>query len=144
MSPIQRVATVSGIIFLIVSAAGFAAGAGGHGMMSMSTGVLLGLFPVNVLHNGVHMLFGVWGVWAGWSARRAIAYALGSGAAYLVLAIAGMISPVLLGVVPIGGYDVVLHLVLAGVLAGSGFWAMWFAPASASVSQRPAQPRKAA
>ena len=134
MTPIQRVATVSGILFLIVSALGFAAGAGGHPMMNMSTGMLLGLFPVNLLHNLVHMAFGVWGVWAGWSARRAVVYALGSGAAYLVLAICGMITPTLLGVVPIGGYDVVLHLVLAVALAGAGFWAMWFAPAAATPS----------
>jgi hypothetical protein len=142
MTPIQRVATVSGIIFLVVSAAGFAAAAGGHGMMNMSTGMLLGLFPVNVLHNVVHMLFGVWGVWAGRSVGRSVAYALGSGAVYLVLAISGMITPVLLGIVPIGGYDVLLHLVLAVALAGAGFWAMWFAPAT--VPQRAAQPRQAA
>src|SRR5690349_16093561 len=107
MLSIQRVATLFGIVFFLVSALGFAAGAGGHPMVNMHTGMLLGLFPVNVLHNAVHMLFGVWGVWAGWSTRRAVIYALGSGAAYLVLAICGMITPVLLGVVPIGGYDVV-------------------------------------
>jgi Domain of unknown function (DUF4383) len=142
MPSIQRVATFSGILFLVVSAVGFAIGAAGHPMMNMSTGMLLGLFPVNVLHNAVHMLFGVWGIWAGRSAARSVAYALGSGAAYLVLAVCGMITPVLLGIVPIGGYDVLLHLVLAVALAGSGFWAMWFAPASAQ--QPVAQPRKAA
>jgi len=141
-SSIQRVATLSGILFLTVSAVGFAAGAGGHQMLGMNTGMLLGLFPVNVLHNVVHMLFGIWGIWSGWSARRSIAYALGSGAAYLVLAILGMLTPTLLGMVPIGGYDVVLHLVLAVALAGAGFWAMWFA--SAPAQQPVAQPRRAA
>lgn len=142
MSSIQRVATVSGIIFILVSLVGFAVGAAGHPMMNMSTGMLLGLFPVNALHNAVHLLFGVWGLWAARSAARSVAYALGSGAAYLVLAICGMFTPMLLGIVPIGGYDVVLHLVLAVVLAGAGFWAMWFAPAPAQ--QRSAQPRAAA
>jgi hypothetical protein len=140
MSSIQRVATVSGIIFLAVSAVGFAAGAAGHSMMNMSTDMLLGLFPVNVLHNAVHALFGVWGIWAGRNAGRSVAYALGSGAAYLVLAICGMFTPVLLGMVPIGGYDVLLHLALAVCLAGAGFWAMWFAPAP----QRGAEIRRAA
>lgn len=139
---IQLVATVSGIIFLAVSALGFAAGGGGHPMLHMSPGLLLGLFPVNVLHNAVHMAFGLWGVWAGRSAARSVTYALGSGAAYLVLAICGMITPSLLGMVPIGGYDVVLHLALAVSLAGAGFWAMWFAPAQAT--KPAAQPRKAA
>lgn len=141
MTSIQRVATVSGIVFLVVAALGFAADAAGHPMMSMSTGMLLGLFPVNSLHNVVHMLFGLWGVWAGRSAGRSVAYALGSGAAYLVLAICGMFTPVLLGMVPIGGYDVVLHLVLAVTLASAGFWAMWFAPAP---QQRAAQQPRAA
>jgi hypothetical protein len=141
MPSIQRVATVSGILFLIVAALGFAADAS-HPMMNMPQGMLLGIFPVNSLHNVVHMLFGVWGVWAGRGAGRAVAYALGSGAVYLVLAVCGMFTPVLLGIVPIGGYDVVLHLVLAVVLAGAGFWAMWFAPAPQQRSAQ--QPRAAA
>ena len=144
MSSIQRVATLSGVVFLAVSAVGFAAGAGGHPMTGMSTGMLLGLFPVNVLHNVVHMLFGVWGIWAGRSASRSVAYALASGGVYLVLAVCGMLTPSLLGIVPIGGYDVVLHLALAVVLAGAGFWAMWFAPAAKTASQQGAQPRRAA
>jgi hypothetical protein len=142
MTSIQRVATVSGILFLVVSAVGFGAGAPGHPMMNMSTGMMLGLFPVNTLHNGVHMLFGLWGIWAGRKVARSVTYALGSGGAYLVLAICGMFTPDLLGMVPIGGYDVVLHLVLAVALAGAGFWAMWFAPAPAQ--QRAEQPRRAA
>lgn len=133
MLSIQRVATVSGILFVAVGALGFAAAGSMHAMMSMGSGaMLLGLFPVNALHNLVHIAFGVWGIWAGRSVGRSIAYALGSGAAYLVLAVVGIFTPVLLGVVPIGGYDVVLHLVLAVLLATAGFWAAWFAPAPAA------------
>lgn len=141
MPSIQRVATISGALFVLVGLVGFIAGAAGHPMMNMSTDMLLGLFPVNSLHNAVHMLFGVWGLWAGRNAGRSVAYALGSGAAYLVLAICGVFTPVLLGIVPIGGYDVLLHLVLAVVLAGAGFWAMWFAPAHTTQAT---QARKAA
>lgn len=141
MTSIQRVATLSGILFLAVAAFGFAS-IGRHSMMNMSSGMILGLFPVNSLHNVVHMLFGLWGVWAGRSASRSVTYALGSGAAYLALAVCGMFTPVLLGMVPIGGYDVVLHLVLAVGLAGAGFWSMWFAPAAAA--QPVAQSRRAA
>ena len=130
MLSIQRVATVSGILFILASVLGFAAAGSMQGMMAMGSGtMLLGVFPVNVLHNLVHLAFGVWGVWAGRSAGRAIAYAFGSGAAYLLLAVVGFFTPTLLGMVPIGGYDVVLHLALAIVLAGAGFWAAWFAPA---------------
>jgi hypothetical protein len=129
MVSIQRVATISGAIFLVVGLLGFTPI--GMGAMQMGDGgsaMLLGMFPVNALHNVVHMLFGVWGVWAGRSASRSVTYALGSGAAYLLLGIVGMFTTSLLGIVPIGGYDVYLHLALAIALAGFGFWALWFAP----------------
>jgi hypothetical protein len=125
---IQRVATISGIVFILVSLLGMLSG----GMPGMQMGgasvMLVGLFPVNLLHNLVHMGFGVWGVIAGRGERSSVAYALGSGLAYMVLGVVGIFTDSLLGMVPIGGYDVVLHLVLALALAGCGFWAMWFAP----------------
>ncbi len=125
---IQRVATVSGAVFILVAILGIVSG----GMPGMKMGgasvMLLGLFPVNLLHNLVHGAFGVWGVIAGRSEKASVAYALGSGAAYLLLGVIGMFTDSLLGMVPIGGYDVVLHLVLAIALAGCGFWAMWYAP----------------
>jgi hypothetical protein len=129
MTAIQRVATISGAIFVLVSLAGFTPI--GMGVMQMDgngAGMLLGMFPVNALHNVVHLLFGIWGLWAGRTAARSLTYALGSGGAYLLLGVLGLFTDSLLGIVPIGGYDVYLHLVLAVVLAGCGFWAMWFAP----------------
>jgi hypothetical protein len=125
---IQRVATISGIAFIVASLLGLVAG----GMPGMKMGgasvMLLGLFPVNMLHNLVHLAFGVWGVIAGRGERASVTYALGSGVSYMILGVVGMFTDSLLGMVPIGGYDVVLHLVLAVMLAGCGFWAMWFAP----------------
>jgi len=125
---IQRVATISGIVFILVSLLGIVSG----GMPGMKMGgasvLLLGFFPVNLLHNLVHMAFGVWGVIAGRGERASVTYALGSGLAYMLLGVVGMFTDSLLGMVPIGGYDVVLHLALALVLAGCGFYAMWFAP----------------
>jgi hypothetical protein len=128
MFSIQRVATVSGVIFILVGLLGFTTMGMGGMSMGASSVMLLGLFPVNMLHNVVHMLFGVWGVIAGRGAKASVTYALGSGAAYLLLGVMGLFTDSLLGIVPIGGYDVVLHLVLAVVLAGFGFWTMWFAP----------------
>jgi hypothetical protein len=137
---------VFGAVFLLVGALGFTA-TGMHMGMDMSAApapLLLGLFPVNALHNVVHLLFGAWGVWAARSAGRSLAYAFGSGAAYMALAILGMITPTLLGIVPIGGYDVVLHLAVACVLAGCGFWAMWFAPRQPVAQSADAPQRRAA
>jgi hypothetical protein len=128
MVSIQRVATISGVVFILVALLGFTPVGMPFMQMGGTSPMLLGMFPVNALHNVVHMLFGVWGLVAGRSAARSVVYALGSGAAYLALGVMGLFTDTLLGVVPIGGYDVVLHLVLAVVLAGFGFWAMWFTP----------------
>lgn len=124
---IQRVAAIFGVVFVLVGLAGFTPA--GMGLMRMDHSgahTLLGLFPVNALHNAVHLAFGLWGLWASRSAAQSIVYALGSGAAYLVLGVLGIFTNSLFGIVPIGGYDVHLHLVLAAFLAGFGFLAIWF------------------
>ena len=66
-SSIQAIALVVGVVFLLVGIAGFVPGlttgdlgGAGHGSMAM----LLGLFQVSVLHNVVHLLFGVVGLLA--------------------------------------------------------------------------------
>jgi len=130
---IQRVATISGVVFILVSVLGLFAGGMPGMQMGAASVMLLGFFPVNLLHNLVHGLFGVWGVIAGRSEKASVTYALGSGVVYLLLGVLGLFTDSLLGVVPIGGYDVVLHLALAIVLAGCGFWALWFAPQRAPV-----------
>ena len=130
---IQRVATIFGVVFIVVSVLGLVAG-GMPGMkMGAASVMLLGFFPVNMLHNLVHGAFGVWGLVAGRGEKSSVVYALGSGMAYLLLGVLGLFTDSLLGMVPIGGYDVVLHLVLAVALAGCGFWALWFAPQRAPV-----------
>jgi hypothetical protein len=128
MFSIQRVAALSGIVFVLVSLLGFVLMGMGGMQMTGPSFLLLGFFPVNALHNLVHGLFGVWGLVAARGARASLVYALGSGAVYLLLGIVGLFTESLLGIVPIGGYDVVLHLALAIVLAGCGFWSMWFVP----------------
>lgn len=127
MLSIQRVATYSGALFILLGVLAFTPV--GMPLMQMGAGtpMLLGLFPVNALHNVVHMLFGVWGLIAGRSASRATTYALASGAAYLVLGVLGLFTNDVLGIV-IGGYDVVLHLFLAVTLASLGCWSLWSAP----------------
>jgi hypothetical protein len=135
MTAIQRLAMVFGAIFVLVSLAGFTPiGMGVMQMDGSGSGMLLGLFPVNALHNVVHLLFGVWGLWASRTGARSLTYALGSGAAYLLLGVLGFFTPTLLGIVPIGGYDVYLHLLLAVVLAGCGLGAMFFEPDRARVT----------
>jgi hypothetical protein len=89
---------------------------------------LLGLFPVNVLHNAVHLLFGIWGLVASRTFNGARSYARIAGVLYLLLAVLGLVVPNGFGLVPLGGYDVWLHVALGLVLAVVGFTARELRP----------------
>ena len=89
---------------------------------------LLGVFPVNVLHNAVHLLFGIWGLVASRTFGGAKSYAQIAGVLYLLLAGLGFAVPNGFGLVPLGGNDVWLHLVLGLVLAVVGFAAKELRP----------------
>ena len=84
---------------------------------------ILGLFPVNLLHNLAHLILGVWGIVAARSFGGAKAYAQIAGVLYLLLAILGFVDPTTFGMMPIGGADVWLHVALALVLLAAGFTA---------------------
>lgn len=121
---VQKVALVFGIGFLVATVAGFVA----TGFSNMDPNPetapkALGVFPVNVLHNVVHLIFGVWGVLAARSFTGAKSYCQISGAIYLVLVVLGFIAPTGFGLVPLGGTDPWLHLVLGVPLAYFGFTA---------------------
>ena len=106
-----------GVVFLLVGALGFVTTGTS---MAVDAGSLLGLFPVNLLHNLVHVLFGVWGLVAGRSGAQAVQYCTLGGAIYLVLAVLGVFIPTTFGLIPIGGHDVWLHALLGAVLLGVG------------------------
>lgn len=88
-------------------------------------GYLLGLFPVNIVHNLVHLAIGAWGIWGysnGITGSRA--FARGITVVYGLLAIMGLI-PVLnttFGLVPLFGHDIWLHAGTAVLAAYFG----WF------------------
>lgn len=117
---VQRVAQLFGVIFLLVGVLGFVASG-----MSMDANMdtapkLLGLFPVNVLHNAVHLLFGVWGLLAARTVAGATQYAKIGGGIYLVLVILGFVAPTTFGLIPIGGNNIWLHAVIGIVLLAVG------------------------
>ncbi len=84
---------------------------------------LLGLFPVNVVHNIVHLLFGVWGVIGARSFGGARSYLLGAGVVYAVLFIYGLFvgEDDDANFIPMNNADDWLHLLLAVALLGSYF-----------------------
>ena len=86
-------------------------------------GLLFGLFPVNLLHNVVHVLFGIWGLFAARSPGGARGYFKSVAIIYAVLGVMGLIPGLrtTFGLIPLYGHDVWLHFLLAGVAAYFGF-----------------------
>jgi hypothetical protein len=124
----HRFAMIYGIAFLVVGVAGFIPGVTTphtHPEITAGTGLglLFGLFPVNLLHNIVHVLFGIWGVFAARTLGAARMYFRAVAIIYLVLGIMGVIPGLrtTFGLIPLYGHDVWLHLLLAGVAAYFGF-----------------------
>ena len=83
--------------------------------MTQNYGDLLGLFPVNLLHNVVHILFGLWGLLAYRSLGGSVTYFRSVAIIYAILTLLGLIPSfdTTFGLIPIYGNDVWLHAVLA-------------------------------
>jgi hypothetical protein len=120
---LQKLAGVFGVIFIIIAVLGSIAPGGLVMAMDPTTGMVLGVFPVNLLHNIVHLLFGVWGLVASrsWSGSKTF-FTVG-GIIYVVLTCVGFLSPTGFGLVPLGGADIWLHAVLAIAMLGLGLTA---------------------
>lgn len=130
MSVFRRFALILGILFLLVGAAGFIPGlTQPHShpdvMVTAGLGLVMGLFPVNVLHNLAHLLFGAWGLLASRSDGASRTYGKVVAIAYALLAVMGLITAMRLytgfGFVPLYGHDIWLHALLAGAGAYIGF-----------------------
>jgi hypothetical protein len=129
---IRTFALIYGLVFTLAGIAGFVPalvtpheGAGHALAIEQGAGDLLGLFPVNVLHNLVHIAFGVWGLAVYRNDRAAIGYARSVAVIYAVFVIMGFIPGLdtVFGLVPLHGNDLWLHAALAAVAAYFGF--MW-------------------
>ncbi|MFG1889328.1 DUF4383 domain-containing protein [Micromonospora sp. NPDC049051] len=124
-APVRRAATVVAVVFLLVGVLGFVPGItsdyydlrfAGHD----SEAKLFGLFQVSVLHNIVHLLFGVAGLALARSVAGARAYLIGGGAIYLVLWLYGLAVDHNSGAnfIPVNNADNWLHLFLGvGMIA---------------------------
>src|SRR5215212_2002718 len=127
----QRFALVFGIIYLIVGILGFIPVppilvpieivGPFAGVMGPFEGFLLGLFPVNWLHNLVHIGIGAAGLASYRSPIGARSYALVVGVLYIVLAVVGLFLPTFFGLLPLGGFDITLHALTAILALGVYF-----------------------
>ena len=79
---------------------------------------LLGLFQVSVLHNIVHLLFGIAGLALAATASGARTYLIGGGAVYLLLFLLGIVGGG--DWIPANDADNWLHLLLGGAMIGLG------------------------
>src|SRR5438477_11611216 len=83
---VKRIAMLFGVVFLLVGVLGlFLTPAGMQMGVDANAKPLLGLFPVNLLHNVVHIAFGVWGLLAARTFSGAQAYCKIGGVVYLLL-----------------------------------------------------------
>ncbi len=126
---VRTLATVVAAVFLLVGVLGFVPGiTTGYDTMSFaghtSEAKLLGIFQVSILHNIVHLLFGLAGLAMARSTSGAINYLIGGGAVYLVLFLYGLLidHDSSANFVPINSADNVLHLVLGLGMIGLGMW----------------------
>ncbi|GAA1341984.1 DUF4383 domain-containing protein [Saccharothrix algeriensis] len=126
-TPVQMAAMVVGVVFLLVGIAGFIPGlttnydtlqfAGHH-----SEALLLGLFQVSILHNLVHLAFGVAGLALARTVRGAYLYLVVGGVVYLLLWLYGLLigHDSAANFVPLNNADNWLHLLLAVGMIGLG------------------------
>jgi Domain of unknown function (DUF4383) len=118
----RTVAAVLGVTFVLIGVVGFlpdplvqpdaADGA---------TGALFGLLPINPLHNLVHLTIGAALLYSSMATASAITAARIVGVVYLALGVLGFVSPRGLGLLPLGGADIVLHLGTGLALLAIGF-----------------------
>ena len=122
---LRLAARVVGVVFLLVGVLGFVPGiTTDYGDMSFashdSMAMLLGVFQVSILHNLVHLLFGVAGIVLSRTDSGARAYLVGGGAIYLVLWVYGLVvdQASAANFVPVNTADNWLHLLLGlGMIA---------------------------
>lgn len=125
----RQFAQIFGAVYLIVGILGFIPGVTqpepGFGAGS---GALLGLFPINYLHDVVHLLLGIWGLASAGSMARAVGFARAFAVILILLGIYGFFSAPTDSLVPLSGYDTYLHLA-SGIIA---LYFGWGAPSKAA------------
>ena len=126
-SNVEKAALIAGIVFLLVGIAGFIPGITTNvGSMTFagenSDAMLLGIFQVSILHNIVHLLYGVVGIAVAGSSRASRYYLIAGGVVYLVLWLYGLVisSNSTANFVPLNTADDWLHFVLGVGMIGAG------------------------
>ena len=132
-------ALLAGIAYVVAGILGFLPGItqpppadAPHLAVQTGYGYLLGLFPINLMHNLVHLVLGAWGMMASRSFLAARSYARGLAIIYGLLTVMGLFPGLntVFGLVPIFGHDLWLH----GLTALAALYFGWRAPAEIMTS----------
>lgn len=123
-------ALVVGILFLLLGILGFIPGlltlpaSAPVLKIGLGYGYLLGLFPVNLVHNSIHLAIGVWGIIVYLSRSNARLFARSIAIGLGLLAVLGLIpvTKMLFGLVPLFSHNIWLHALTAAIAAYFG----WF------------------
>jgi hypothetical protein len=122
-STLQTAALAVGVVFVIVGIAGFIPGITEHAPGDFagenSPGSLLHVFQTSILHNLVHLVFGIAGIAMSRRWDSAKTYLIGGGAVYILLWLIGMFSA--MDWLPADVTDHWLHLVLGVGMVALGF-----------------------
>ena len=125
-------ALVVGAAFALAGIAGFlpfftphASPDAPHLLVNTSYGLLLGLFPVNIIHNLFHFAWGVAGLLAFRAYPAALTFSRYFGVTLAVLTVMGMLPPFRtgFGLMPLYGHDIWLHGLEAIIGIYLGFFA---------------------
>lgn len=126
----RHFALIVGILFLAAGVMGFIPALvqpppanAPHVSVHANHGYLLGLFPINLPHNIVHLVVGALGLSAYFGTPSPRSYARGLAIFYGLLAVMGLIptANTTFGLIPIYGHDIWLHAGTAAVAAYFGW-----------------------
>lgn len=122
---IRRYCQVMGAVFIAIGILGFLPGAihRAPAMDSSTTGFLFGLFPVNPLHNLIHVVFGIWAFSSSRWIEKSRLFCATTAIFFGVLTAFGFIPGLnnIFGLVPLYSHNVWLH----GIIALSSAYFAW-------------------
>jgi hypothetical protein len=121
-------ALIIGIVYTLVGVVGLlglmlAPYAGPPLVLKAQQGMLMGLFPVNVLHNIVHLAIGLVGIASYRSYNGSRNFSRGLAILYALLAVLGLLpfTNTTFGLIPLHSHDIWLHAATALIAAYFGF-----------------------
>ncbi|MDQ2935765.1 MAG: DUF4383 domain-containing protein [Chloroflexota bacterium] len=122
MSLARTVAASLGVIYVLAGVVGFLPDPLVQASTTAgATAALLGVFPINPLHNVVHLAIGASLLYASMATATARMASRVIGIVYVVVGLLGFVSPNGSGLLPLGGADIFLHLGTGVVLLTVGF-----------------------